>query len=316
VLSLNFFAPGTDLTVMVWGLMVFVLDEVLVCFAIEAMHRYYRRYLTMVDELAVAREQAEAARLVAEDNQARADSANKAKSDFLAAMSHELRTPLNAIIGFADAIVSDVHHQAVPPRYLEYVHHIHDSGRHLLALINDVLDLSAIEAGRLELHPELISTGALVEGALRLVGPHAESKRLRLSTDLTCAPPNLVVDTRRVTQVLVNLLGNAVKFTPSRGRVAVCADALENGGIRFLVSDNGVGMDADGIRQALTSYGQVDNPISRSQGSGLGLPLTVRLVESLGGNMDIRSAPGTGTTICVSLPPGCVAAQPAEEAVA
>jgi signal transduction histidine kinase len=301
-LATYYFAPESGVSVMTWGLVVFVVDEVIVCMAIEAMHRYYRRYSAIVGELASAREEA--------------DMANRAKSDFLATMSHELRTPLNAVIGFADAIVSDIHHEDVPPRYIEYVMHIHESGEHLLDLINDVLDISAIEAGRMELRPETVATADLIGAALRLIGPRAKIKRLHLSTELSAAPPFLTVDPRRIKQILVNLLGNAVKFTPANGKVMVVAEALHDGGVRFVVTDSGIGMDAAGIEKALTAFGQVDNATSRDgEGSGLGLPLSVRLVKTHGGRLVVDSSPGKGTSVSVILPPACVARAPVRELV-
>lgn len=237
-----------------------------------------------------------------------ADEATKAKSEFLATMSHELRTPLNAILGFSEMITMNSQGIAdCPPRYRDYATSIYESGAHLLAIINDILDISAVEAGRLTLHIDDVDVASLVESAERLIQVRADKRNLRLEMDLTDAPPRIRTDNRRIKQVLINLLGNAVKFTPEGGWVMLRVAATDEGGISFAVSDNGIGMDVDGISKALTLFGQVDSRLARRyEGTGLGLPLSQHLAESLGGHLAVQSVLGQGTTVTVVLPQSCV----------
>lgn len=238
-----------------------------------------------------------------------ADEATKAKSEFLATMSHELRTPLNAILGFSEMISMQVLGAEDPSRYRDYAGSIYESGSHLLEIINDILDISAVEAGKLTLHPEDIDTVTLVESAERLIQVRAEKRRLRLDVDLIDAPKRLRVDKRRVKQILINLLGNAVKFTPEGGEIKLQAHGTDEGGVSFVVSDTGIGMDAEGLAKALTLFGQVDSRLARRyEGTGLGLPLSQHLAESLGGGLKVQSTLGRGTTITVTLPADCVIA--------
>ena len=236
-----------------------------------------------------------------------ADEATKAKSEFLATMSHELRTPLNAILGFSEMISMHALEGDTPSRYRDYAGSIYESGSHLLEIINDILDISAVEAGKLTLHPEDIDTAALVGAAERLIQVRAEKRNLRLEVDLTAAPKRLRVDKRRIKQILINLLGNAVKFTPKGGEIRLQVHGTEEGGVCLVVADNGIGMDAEGIAKALTLFGQVDSRLARKyEGTGLGLPLTQHLAESLGGKLEVQSVLGRGTTVTVTLPAACV----------
>jgi len=236
-----------------------------------------------------------------------ADEATKAKSEFLATKSHELRTPLNAILGFSEMISMHALEGDTPSRYRDYAGSIYESGSHLLEIINDILDISAVEAGKLTLHPEDIDTAALVGSAGRLIQVRAEKHNLRLEVDLATAPRRLRVDNRRIKQILINLLGNAVKFTPKGGEIMLQVRGTEDGGVRFVVTDNGIGMDAEGIAKALTLFGQVDSRLARKyEGTGLGLPLSQHLAESLGGGLTVQSVLGRGTTVTVTLPAACV----------
>ena len=232
-----------------------------------------------------------------------ADSANKAKSEFLASMSHELRTPLNAIIGFSDTMVKEMFGPIDNEKYLDYLTDIHASGRHLLELINDILDVSAIEAGKVELHEEHLNIQELSEQSLRLVRPRAENQGVLLDMQECNGLPALYADERRVKQILINLLTNAVKFTPGGKHVALAAYLDGDGFLVFEVRDEGIGMDADDLEKALSPFGQVDSSLARRfEGSGLGLPLTKSLVELHGGKLSIDSRKGEGTRVQIRFP--------------
>ncbi|MBF0249787.1 MAG: PAS domain S-box protein [Alphaproteobacteria bacterium] len=233
----------------------------------------------------------------------RAEVANKAKSELLANMSHELRTPLNAIIGFSDMMVNTVFGPLGHGHYAEYSRDINESGRHLLSLINDILDVSAIEAGKLELRPEPLALDAVARQSMKLVEPRAEKGGVRLFGDMAPDLPTFFGDERRIKQILLNLLSNAVKFTPEDGSVTLALTRAPDGGVVMAVTDTGIGMDEDGVAQALTQFGQVDSKLARKyEGTGLGLPLTKSLVELHGGVLEIRSALGRGTTVTVRFP--------------
>ncbi|MGE5548507.1 MAG: PAS domain S-box protein [Solirubrobacterales bacterium] len=233
----------------------------------------------------------------------RAEVASRAKTELLANMSHELRTPLNAIIGFAEVIDSEAL-GANHPRYREYVRDILASGRHLLALINDILDVSAIEAGKLMLREEEVAVPDLVHSCLRLIQPKAMETKVEVSVAIQPEFTSVRADERRLRQILLNLLSNAVKFTPEGGAVTLRAFLGADGSGSFEVRDTGIGMDAAGLRKALSPFGQVDTAYTRRhQGSGLGLPLAVSLVEAHGGTLVIDTAPGQGTAVTVTFPP-------------
>ena len=233
-----------------------------------------------------------------------ADRANRAKTEFLAAMSHELRTPLNAIIGFSELMTFD----GIPAAQRDdYANYIHESGVHLLSLVNEVLDFSAVEAGRVELQVTEVDVNALATAAERLVAPRAERKGLTMAVDLAEAPARLRIDERRIKQVLVNLLGNAVKFTPDGGKVSLRMASTPEGGVEIAVTDTGVGMSEEDITVALADFGRVAGPYAtQNEGTGLGLPLSQRLVELHGGTLDLDSQPGHGTCVTVRLPAACV----------
>ena len=243
-----------------------------------------------------------------------ADLGNRAKSEFLANMSHELRTPLNAIIGFSEVICEQMLGPLGDQKYLEYMHDIHASGMHLLAIVNDVLDMAKIEAGKLELRRTPIAVGAMFDESIRMVSERARSRSIRLTVDRLEAE-TVVADERAIKQVTLNLLSNAVKFSPDRGRVSVRALAARDGSFVLEVEDHGIGMTAAGIERALQPFGQVSTPETRPQsGTGLGLPITKGLVEAHGGSMVIESAAGRGTTVRVVLPQPdeCLQAPPQE----
>jgi PAS domain S-box-containing protein len=228
---------------------------------------------------------------------------NRAKSEFLANMSHELRTPLNAIIGFSDMIRRETFGPVGSPKYLEYVSDINESGTHLLELINDILDLSKIEAGELELHEQDVDVSRVVRSCLTLVKERAEAREIEVKCDSTSDLPGLFADERKLKQILINLLSNAIKFTPTGGKVTIRSWFDFDDGYVFEISDTGIGIAPEDIPNALTPFRQVDNDMSRNyEGTGLGLPLTSALTELHGGSLDLQSEVGVGTTVTVRFP--------------
>jgi len=225
--------------------------------------------------------------------------AHRAKSDFLASMSHELRTPLNAILGFSDLMRSEPEsdgRRLVPEQWIE---HVHVAGRHLLELINDVLDLAKVEAGRLDLRPEAVRVESAVAESIAGLRPLIEQKRLAVTSAIDMPP--ITVDRSRLRQVLYNLLSNAIKYTPEDGAISVEGQVMD-GETHISVSDTGVGIAPEDHERVFEEFIQVGEPDSRLGGTGLGLALTRRLVEAHGGRMELRSAPGTGSRFTVILP--------------
>ena len=234
----------------------------------------------------------------------RAESANKAKTSFLATMSHELRTPLNAIIGFSDLIKSEVHGPIDRDKYREYITDINESGRHLLSLINDVLDLSRIESGKYDL--EIVPTfiGDVWEPVARMTISAATEKNVTVFPPDANSPLSFMGDRRAVVQILTNLIGNAIKFTPSGGSVTITTeqkDALRESAI--VVCDSGIGIPHDMLADVVKPFVQVESAFSREHGgTGLGLSICQSLTLAMGGHLDIESEHGKGTTVRVWLP--------------
>jgi signal transduction histidine kinase len=231
-----------------------------------------------------------------------AEETSRVKSSLLASMSHDLRTPLGAIIGFADVMRNETWGPVGDPRYREYVDHIHDSGRLLLDIINDILDLSKIEAGKREIRAEMLDASVVARACVQIVQTKAAEKRIAIRVD---ADPEVRVyaDDLALRQILLNLLSNAIKFTPAEGHVEVRILNDPAGGSAVEVVDSGVGMDAEGIKVALEPYGQVIGGSALDDaGTGLGLPIAVRLVELHGGRLSITSTPGKGTRVRASFP--------------
>jgi len=254
------------------------------------------------EQAVAARDQAETARGQAIAALEQAESANRTKSEFLANMSHELRTPLNAIIGFSQIMREGMFGPVENQRYAEYVADIHRSGEHLLALVNDILDISKVEAGRLELALDFVDLAALIRVCIDTVAGRAREGQVAVIYDTPADLPPIVADEIRLKQILLNLLSNAVKFTNADGQVCVAVSSGPDG-TEIRVRDSGIGMRPDEIEIAMQPFRQLDGSLARKyEGTGLGLPLTKCLVELHGGTLDIASAPGAGTTVTVWLP--------------
>jgi len=234
---------------------------------------------------------------------AQAELANRAKGDFLANMSHELRTPLNAIIGFSEILSGEHLGPLKNARYLEYSSDIHSSGLHLLSIINDVLDMSKIEAGKLDIHEEEVPVRDLLAGSVRMVRERARKQEVELVC--VCDDPYLAIwaDERAMKQCLLNLLSNAVKFSRTDGKVTIEARVDEDHRTILTVADEGIGMTEEEQVRALQPFGQAHSSTTRTYGgTGLGLPITQGLVEAHGGNLTISSRPGEGTRVMIALP--------------
>jgi two-component system cell cycle sensor histidine kinase PleC len=231
----------------------------------------------------------------------RAEEANQAKSKFLANMSHELRTPLNAIIGFSEIMGSGMFGVLGSDKYQEYCHDILTSGKYLLEVINDILDMSKIEAGRMKLDMEQLDLSNIVAESLRVVSGRAEDKHLTLDAKLETTI-SLVADRRAVKQIFVNLLSNAVKFTPDHGRVTVRSRVLPDS-IVLVIADTGIGIAPESLRRLGKPFEQVESQLTKTyQGSGLGLAIARSLANLHGGNMQLRSKLGAGTVVRITLP--------------
>jgi signal transduction histidine kinase len=245
-----------------------------------------------------ARKQAEQALTEAKEE---AEAANRAKSTFLATMSHELRTPLNAILGFAELIEK----QLVGPvsdRYVAYARDIHSSGSHLLDLVNDVLDISKLEVGKVELHESDFDVHELVMEVVAFFSNLAEASEIAFRAELS-ALPVLHADKRLLKQVLLNILSNAFKFTPAGGAVTLTASRMRQAGLDITVSDTGIGMSGPEIEVAMTPFGQIDSKITRHlKGTGLGLPIARSLAMLHGGELRVDSTPRAGTRVTITLP--------------
>jgi signal transduction histidine kinase len=218
-------------------------------------------------------------------------------------MSHELRTPLNAILGFSDMMQG----QALGPignvQYLSYASDIHESGRHLLGVVNDILDISRIETGDLKLNEEEIDIEGAIEACIRLLRVRAEYAKIKIVARIGNCLPYFYGDARLIKQTIINLLANAIKFSHEGGTVAIRADRDADGDLTVSIADDGIGMAKDDIPRALEPFGQVDSSLARRyEGTGLGLPLAKSFIELHGGDLDIDSEQGLGTTVTVRLP--------------
>lgn len=229
--------------------------------------------------------------------------ANRAKTEFLANMSHDLRTPLNAILGFSEIMRAGAFGPLGDPRYEEYVEDIHHSGSLLISLINDLLDISKVEAGKYELTEEVVDIRTLIHNALRQIATAVEGAALTLATHIPADIPALRGDARVMTQILNNLLSNSVKFTPRGGHIDVSAWTDTQGLVHMSVADNGIGMTKEGVAKALRPFEQAHNARAREHnGTGLGLHLCDNFMQLFGGSLEIVSEEGKGTTVIVVFP--------------
>ena len=232
-----------------------------------------------------------------------AEFASRAKTEFLANMSHELRTPLNSILGLSEMLMNETLGPLGSPRYREYADDIHTSGKHLLSLISEVLDLSKIEAGELEIIESEIDVTDAVSTCVRMIEGRAPKEAPRVSVEFANGLPRLLGDERRFKQILLNLLGNAVKFTPHDGEVSVAARVCDGDRFTIEVADTGIGIAAEDIPKVLEPFGQVRDVFTRKhEGTGLGLYLAKSFTEMHGGTLDIASALGKGTTVTLRFP--------------
>ena len=233
-----------------------------------------------------------------------AEFANRAKTEFLANMSHELRTPLNSIIGFSDILSAEMFGPLGLSRYVDYAADINASGRHLLELIDDILDVSRIETNSLPLREENVDVGRMVASCRRLVGPRAKDADVKLTVDAADGLPALHADARRVKQIFINLLANAIKFTQTGGVVTIEAAVDGDNRYLFTVADTGPGIAPEHLETVLTPFSQVDGSLGRMhEGAGLGLPIAKSLAELHGGRLTLKSTPGQGTKVMVAFPP-------------
>ena len=262
----------------------------------ERMIRLEQERTGLINGLKTAKEQSDVAR-------ERAETASRAKSAFLANMSHELRTPLNAILGFAEIINSKTMGPGVSDQYSEYAGHIHGSGRHLLSLINDILDLAKIEAGRMVLRESDIDLRRLMDDVVTMFGAQARAGGITLTIEDDHSPLIVVGDERALRQILVNLMSNAIKFTPPAGRVSVFANLQADGSLAFGVVDTGLGIAPEDHEKVFESFGQGrHDAIVSDHGTGLGLPIVRGLAEAHGGRVVLNSAANEGTRVTVILP--------------
>ncbi|WP_323797215.1 ATP-binding protein [Nisaea sp.] len=244
-----------------------------------------------------------------------ADHANRAKSAFLANMSHELRTPLNAIIGFSEILTDQLFGKMQNDRYLEYAKDINDTGQHLLTVLNDLLDISRIEAGFLTLDENVIDVQRMMRSCVRMLNEKISAAALTLSLNLPEDLPALLGDETRLRQVVINLLTNAVKFTPAGGKISASVSIVDDGGLEITVEDTGVGISEQDLERVMEPFQQAEQDLSRRYGGvGLGLSLARNLTEMHDGTIKLESEPGVGTLVRVHLPADRVRAYPAQDA--
>jgi signal transduction histidine kinase len=261
-----------------------------------ALHRQLQGRMRAHAQLSDTVRALERARMAAEE-------ASRVKSQFMANMSHELRTPLNAVIGYSEMLIEDVENGRTKKQHATDLHHIKNAGQHLLGLITDVLDISEIEVGQFKLEEDRVDLAKVVSDCHHTASERAKAAGLDLLVETAPNLPTLFADERRLRQIVLNLLTNAVKFTPRGGRVALAVSSTAAGDIALVVRDTGIGMKPEEIPAALETFRQLDAGLTRRyEGTGLGLPLARTLVELHGGTLSIASALGEGTTVTVTLP--------------
>jgi signal transduction histidine kinase len=251
--------------------------------------------------LVTAKQQAEAAAMLARQGMLEARAADRAKSNFLANMSHELRTPLNAIIGFSEIIKLD--RDDARDRHPRYAEYIHDAGKMLLEIINSLLDLARIEAGKMTLEEEWVPLVDVARSALQTIHPIAEKKSIDVSCDTGPTPLEVHIDPTKFKQILLNLLTNAVKFTQAEGKVSIAVEHESAGGLQMSIQDTGIGITREHLQKVLEPFQQVHDPLTRhNDGVGLGLPIAKALIGLHGGELRLTSEASIGTTVWLSLP--------------
>jgi len=311
--------PVTAAVALNFALLGTLRDSILAIMAVSAQGYFailaYRLYSTTLATLEARAEkdaligELEQAKMISDEARQRAEAANVSKSRFLAQMSHELRTPLNAILGFSEVMKTEVFGEHSVPAYKEYSSDIHTSGVHLLGLINEILDLSRIEAGRYELNEESVSLVSIVEDCHHLLKLRATNRGINLHEVYEQGLPRLWADERAIRQICLNLLSNAIKFTPQGGDIWLKVGWTASGGQYMSVTDTGAGIPEEEIPVVLASFGQGSNSIrSAEQGAGLGLPIAKSLVDLHGGTFTLRSKLRIGTEVIVTFPPERVVA--------
>jgi len=251
--------------------------------------------------LLAAKQEADAAAKHANEAMLEAKAADLAKTQFLANMAHELRTPLNAIIGFSEIIKLDV--IQTKERYPQYAEYIHDAGILLLNIINGLLDLARIQAGRVDLEEQIVAVGEVIQSAVCTITPIAERKLIDVDCELVHSSTLICVDQTKFKQIILNLLSNGVKFTDSRGRIIIGSGVNGQGDLIISIKDTGIGIPSEHLERVLNPFEQVaDHLTKENEGTGLGLPIARALIELHGGSLTLSSALGVGTTVALRLP--------------